>query len=298
MLELHKLKYFAEVARHQHIGRAAKILAISPSAVWHAVDDLEKQLELKLFEKVGRSIVLTENGQRLLEKSEELLLAARHLELEFLKGEAVLAGNYKVAATHGLASYLIFPSWGKLKQTDMKLEVSSQRSANVIDAIVRGQYDMGLCYSPLTHPDLDIEVLKKGQLVFCVSKKHPILEAPQTKQKQLIGQYQAALPIALHGIDDCEHHPVFKKLGIKVTPELAFDNYETGADYISKSQAWGFFPDWIVEQQKQRLCVVPGLEEFIGEYKISAVWNRKRTRKKALEELCKLVVDDVRFKSS
>ena len=44
-----KLRYFAEVARTGHLGRAASILCVSASAVSHAIADLEDELGVELF---------------------------------------------------------------------------------------------------------------------------------------------------------------------------------------------------------------------------------------------------------
>jgi LysR family transcriptional activator of glutamate synthase operon len=58
-MKIDQLIYFAETAKEEHIGRAAKILGISPSAISHSIASLEGELQLKLFQKKGKNIFLT-----------------------------------------------------------------------------------------------------------------------------------------------------------------------------------------------------------------------------------------------
>ena len=50
-MKLDQLTYFLEAARHEHIGKAAKAVAISPSAISHSISALEKELGRPLFKK-------------------------------------------------------------------------------------------------------------------------------------------------------------------------------------------------------------------------------------------------------
>ena len=61
-MELRQLEYFCEAARQQHISRAADALFISQPALTKTIRDLERDLEVPLFQKKGRGIQLTSYG--------------------------------------------------------------------------------------------------------------------------------------------------------------------------------------------------------------------------------------------
>ena len=86
-MELQKLKYFHTAARLQHITRAAEELHISQPSLTQAIHILESELDVPLFKKQGRRIVLTEYGDYLKGRLDTLLPELDRLpsELELLK---------------------------------------------------------------------------------------------------------------------------------------------------------------------------------------------------------------------
>lgn len=88
-MELHKLKYFYTVAKCQHMTRAAEQLHISQPSLTQAIHSLEQELGVELFAKRGRGIYLTEFGEHLLRRLENILpeLEALPQEIEQLKSK-------------------------------------------------------------------------------------------------------------------------------------------------------------------------------------------------------------------
>src|SRR5215510_10220058 len=72
-MELRHLIYFEAVARHEHVSRAAAELAVAQPALSKQIHDLERELGVVLFERVGRNVRLTEAGQALLDHTRVIL---------------------------------------------------------------------------------------------------------------------------------------------------------------------------------------------------------------------------------
>lgn len=89
-MDLLKLRYFYEVARVQHVTRAAENISIAQPALTQAIKALERELGVPLLEKRGRNIVLTEYGVYLKNRLDILLpeLDAIPDELESLKQQS------------------------------------------------------------------------------------------------------------------------------------------------------------------------------------------------------------------
>ncbi|WP_233441493.1 LysR family transcriptional regulator [Anaerostipes caccae] len=62
-MNLNHLYYFRTLAKEQHYTRAAHILNITQPSLSHAINALEKELNVKLFEKIGRNARLTKEGE-------------------------------------------------------------------------------------------------------------------------------------------------------------------------------------------------------------------------------------------
>src|SRR5947209_8096453 len=106
-MKLEQLNYFSTVAKTQHIGRAAKMVNISPSAISHSIRALEEELGHKLFQKAGKNIFLTDMGKRFAKKAQYLLDEAEKVKLEFLSPDSPLEGVFRVGASHGLSEHIV-----------------------------------------------------------------------------------------------------------------------------------------------------------------------------------------------
>ncbi len=132
-VKLDQLSYFVETAKQEHIGKASRILAISPSAISHSISSLEEELGQKLFEKKGKSIFLTPHGKCLLERAEELLQLAQSIKEEISSDSIELSGTFRLAASHLLCTENLLPAWLKVQKIHPKIqsEIYTLRSAEV-----------------------------------------------------------------------------------------------------------------------------------------------------------------------
>ena len=72
-MNLHHLRYFVTLAHLEHYTKAAKQLSITQPSLSHAIASLEDELNVRLFEKDGRNVVLTRWGKIFLQDVEEIL---------------------------------------------------------------------------------------------------------------------------------------------------------------------------------------------------------------------------------
>lgn len=282
-MKLHQLLYFLETAKQQHIGRAAKVLAISPSAISHGIAQLEEELGRPLFEKQGKHIRLTGHGRVLAERATRLLLDVEKLREEMTSDEAELQGNFKLAASHWLANRLLCPAWIKLQNDHPKLtaEIFTLRSAAVYAGVSAGEFDFGVCFSPQSHPSVEIHPIHEGQLVIAVRKGHPVLKK-RTEALRNIEAYPAALPKSFQGIDNCETHPVFQKYAIAPKVDLIFDNYQIAVEKTLLSDGWSLLPDWIVKQAGLSTISAPDWQAPVN---ISVIWPQNRIPTRVTRQL-------------
>lgn len=99
-----EMRTFEEVARHG-VNGAARRLHLAPSAVSRRVRDLEARLGASLFDRAGRSMVLTEAGTRYFEAARALLADLLEAETKVRDAQGELSGPIKLAAplSFGLA---------------------------------------------------------------------------------------------------------------------------------------------------------------------------------------------------
>ncbi|MEY4515146.1 MAG: hypothetical protein RLZZ450_7268, partial [Pseudomonadota bacterium] len=86
---LRQLEVFLCVAKHDSVSRAAKDLALSQSAVSEALSELENQFSIKLFERIGKRLELSELGRALRPSAEALYAQASELEAKLASQASV-----------------------------------------------------------------------------------------------------------------------------------------------------------------------------------------------------------------
>lgn len=271
-MKIDQLIYFVETAREEHIGRAAKILGISPSAISHSIASLEGELQTKLFQKKGKNIYLTNEGQRLLEKSQDLINQFKNLKADILT-EAEDKGHYSIVASHALSYQFAAPAWLKLqkKYSKVSIELFTLRSSDVIKEVLGRRADIGICFSPQEHPDLEIHTIHQGELYINVSKKHPSLGSKHPIKE--ISNYSAVLPKSFQGVDICLQHPMFNKFGVEPKATCLTDSYDISLELIKRGQYWGLTPDILINPKDFSLIKPRG---WSAPYNLSIIWRKNQ----------------------
>jgi len=106
-MELRQLRYFIEVAEREHISEAAVHLHVAQSAVSRQIANLEDELEVQLFERIGRNVKLTPIGKIFLEHSVSAIKAidfAKKQIDDYLNPEK---GTIKIGFPTSLAGHLL-----------------------------------------------------------------------------------------------------------------------------------------------------------------------------------------------
>jgi DNA-binding transcriptional LysR family regulator len=78
ILDSRKLLAFATLARVYSFTQTAKELSLTQSAVSHAIKSLEKELGVRLFERMGRKVTITPAGRQLLQHTDVILAEMKH----------------------------------------------------------------------------------------------------------------------------------------------------------------------------------------------------------------------------
>ncbi|MDZ4660233.1 MAG: LysR family transcriptional regulator [Pseudomonadota bacterium] len=255
-MTIDQLLYLSVTAQTQHIGKASKILNVSPSAISHSIRNLELDLGIKLFEKSGKNIYLTESGKLFSLQARKLLDQAESLRSNFRSQHLPLEGVFRIGVTHTLSHLYVTPALGRIQRKHPKLvlEAYSLRSSQVLEMVSLGRLDLGICFSPNPHPTIQNIHKWKIQLKIAVKKKHPLIGKSRDHIISQLSIYPHASPKAFSGIEICENHPALLKFGIKPKVSLMFDSYDVAISYVKNTDGWCLLPEFLIESA--------GLETF------------------------------------
>ena len=278
-----QLFYFLEAARYQHIGKAAKSINISPSAISHSIRNLQEELGCHLFEKVGKNIYLTPHGKLLAERCESLISQIKNIKEEMQAKDVEWQGTYRVAITHGVGEFIFLPQWHRIQKghSDLRLELYSYRSAQVLELVAKGELDLGICISPLDHPGIEKSILKEEGLFITVRSQHPILKLSASKQLEELSHFPCASAKSFHGIEVCERHPSLAALNVKEKTEFIFDSYFHAISRVRATDSWALLPESFIKDQGLKALIFKGWKAKIH---YAAIWPRNRPLPRVLRQ--------------
>ena len=177
-MTLDQMRYFLEAAKFEHVGKAAKSVHISPSAVSSAIASIEANLGCSLFDRQGKSIRLTEQGRFLKTRIEKIFDDISSIETGVRASSAELSGTYRLGGSPFLTTRVLAPVWFSVQKKHPALvgELSSMHTSRLISEVLSGALDFALCFSALQHPELKQVDLLTGHLRLVVRKGHPVLK--------------------------------------------------------------------------------------------------------------------------
>ena len=173
-MTLEQLRIFIAVAEKQHVTRAASELNLTQSATSAAIAALETRYGIKLFDRIGRGIVLTLTGRNFLNEARAVVARAKAAAqiLDDLAG--LKRGSLSLAASQTVANYWLPPRIETFRQTypGIDLRVRIANTEQVANAVIQGNADLGFVEGEVDEPSLAIRRMEGDSLVIVVGARH------------------------------------------------------------------------------------------------------------------------------
>lgn len=253
MLTLDRLRYFIEVATTEHVGHAAKQLAVSPSVVSAAIRELEEEFGCELFIREKQRIKLSERGEILLDRARVILDETQQLYAEVSSGDIKLKGHYRIGASHFLMQEYVVPAFLEIQKEHpgLTVEFISLDTGLAVSKLLQGELDAALVFRSSNYHELDETVLYQGQFQIAVKKNHPVLKGAGKGLSKQLNDLPAITFRTSVGPNFWENHPAFKTLEIIPKHTYFYEDTQTALHLLSATNGWAFLPDKVISHNKQ-----------------------------------------------
>ncbi|MER5394538.1 LysR family transcriptional regulator [Saccharopolyspora sp. NPDC002686] len=185
-MELRQIEYFLAVVEHGGLNRAAQRLYVSQPALSQAIQALERELGVELFQRVARrSLVLTPAGTLLVPKARAILdgvVAARDAmsPARDLEAGSVSIGTMPEMSSDAVASWI---TSFRARHPDVRLDIAEAAGVRELcGEVVAGRYELGFTTGPVPTKSLDFVELGVQRLLLVMPPGSP---APPTGQLPL-----------------------------------------------------------------------------------------------------------------
>ena len=188
-MTLEQLRIFVAVAERQHVTQAAAELHLTQSAVSSAIAALETRHDVRLFDRVGRNIVLNQNGQVFLDEARAVLARAAAAETALADLGGLKRGKLSVHASLTIASYWLPERIVAYRQAHPGIEIEVQvgNTADVAKAVAESYAELGLVEGEVDDPVLSRQAIGHDQPVIVVGPAHPWADGAQVQPADLPG---------------------------------------------------------------------------------------------------------------
>ena len=188
-LSLRQLQIFIAVVDQGSTSAAAESIALSQSATSAALNELERILEIRLFDRVSKRLLINDNGRTLLPQALALLDAASSIE-RWAGNEQLQTGGLRIGASTTIGNYLLpnilagfrraLPT---LAQADWQAQVIIENTAAITQRLVNFELDIGLIEGYCHESKLMVLPWLEDELVIVSAVNDPIV--PDDRQQMV-----------------------------------------------------------------------------------------------------------------
>ena len=186
-MELQQLRYVRAVAETGSFSRAAERCQVAQPSLSQQVLKLEEELGTKLFDRLGRSIRITEAGRALVPYARTILDQVEAARLSVANKNADLSGTVAVGVIPTIAPYLMprcTASFAK-KYPAAKLRIVEETTPVLVEGLRDLSLDFAVLALPLRHKELETFPIRTERLFAVLPKGHPRAGAASLVLKDL-----------------------------------------------------------------------------------------------------------------
>jgi DNA-binding transcriptional LysR family regulator len=235
-MTLQQLRYFLAAADQGSFTAAARSLYIAQPSLSEQVRQLEAELGVDLFARVGRGIVLTEAGRALRPEAERVLAGVEEAR-DSVRGVRELRGGTLSFGMYGTASgFLIADLVGDFRKRhpDVRLRLVGQNSSRVADAVRAGVLEAALVVLPVDDEGVELRPVHREELVV-VGRDPERLAGPMTIERL------AELPLVLYDAEYGREDPTRRQLaeraqlaGVTLRPVVEVEDMEAAVQLVAR----------------------------------------------------------------
>lgn len=186
-MEVHQLRYFCAVAETGNFTRAAEREQVAQPSLSQQIMKLEEELAVRLFDRLGRSVRLTDMGQMFLPRARAILSELRAAKEEVAQRQSSVSGPISVGVIPTIAPYFMptrIASFSR-RYPEAALTVVEDVTVRLMDRLRAGLLDIAVMALPARGHDLECHPLRTERLFAILPKGHRLGKKRSLLMKEL-----------------------------------------------------------------------------------------------------------------
>jgi DNA-binding transcriptional LysR family regulator len=183
-MTLDQMEVFLAVAEQLHFTRAAELLHLTQSSVSAAIQNIEAEYGVKLFDRIGRHIEITQAGILLQEEARKILDQVALTERGLRELNNLQRGELKIGSSINIGNYWLPEKIYQFKRqySGITIHCTLENAEAIAEGTASGAFDLGLVTTEIKSAlqnSLLQEVIGTNRLQIVVGRSHPWFGQPQ-----------------------------------------------------------------------------------------------------------------------
>ncbi len=256
-----KLRIFKAVAEAGSFTHAGEILNLSQSAISRQISSLESSLGLPLFHRHARGLVLTEQGEMLLETTADVFNKLQKVEMQLSDSRALPEGSLTITTVEFIASTWLAPQISDFKRTYPDIKLTMLLDDRIYD-LSRRDADVALRLYKSDHNDLIERHMTTMGFSLCASKEYLKTHGCPTTAKDFKNHIMIGYPRNVH-TPFSKPNWIFKQLNINIMDDpnvILLNSMHARYTAVKNGTGISVLPHYIVHQDDDLEVLMPEIE--------------------------------------
>ena len=190
-LEIRHLRLVAAIAGTGSVTKAAGQLHLTQSALSHQLRDIEDRLKTPLFVRLGRRMLLTPAGERVLETARRVLEEVQRAEEDVQRLAGGGDGIIRVCTECNTGYHWLPPLLGAFRRRypNVAVNVMADATSRPVPALLNGELDLAVLSNRITDRALRIRPLFEDEMVAIVAPRHPLARRTWITPRELADEH-------------------------------------------------------------------------------------------------------------
>ena len=295
MIDLDGIKAFTTVAETSSFSLAANRLHLTQPAVSKRIALLESQMGVRLFDRIGRTLTLTEAGRALEPRALEILLSIEDTQRVISNLAGDVGGQLSLATSHHIGLWHLPQVLRAFSAQHPKvaLDLHFMDSEVAYEQIVQGNLELGIItLAPTSHERLASIPIWRDELVFVCSADQPLAQNNKIYLEQL-PEYPVILP-DMTTFTGRIVKELFTERGLTLNVSMSTNYLETIKMLISVGLGWSVLPKSMLDDSIQVIDV----PNITIERRLGIIHHVQRTLSNAATAFLDLVKSQSQYSES
>ncbi len=254
-MNVENIEAFVYINHYGSFNKAAEVLFLSQPSVTARIQSLERELGCKLFDRLGKQIVLTDEGRKFLPYAQQVLQVLQKGRQK-IQQRRTTPEALRLGSTVSVSNYVIPDFLPRIKATypEVNIKLTTATTDQLIAKLLGQEIDLAFVRKVM-HPAIRTVAFYEDPIQLYVYKDHPFIERGHVSMEAL--REQQLVFFECGSLDWLRIHRAFDSL--EHPPDITYhvDNSETAKKLVMQGAGIAFLPGLTVKKEVQRQELFP-----------------------------------------